>query len=315
MFPNGQPLVAALADGIHDWLRTVHVRARIDSLIAALNTKISRDCSQPCLLYEFNQDGYVLTRSLSETPFSSQAVSENQRYLLTFDGLADGASIWAISLRDEVSNLGTLSGGKHAGQSIAADAVNWCDLQVYGSQSLSPALAGKGSDVVRPGSSGIFNFGWASHCYARIVFHLTGRADRSASAPVNVLCRRRSSGFGYFFTAPRRLSKSRPDSSAMSLQCSLMLLVCYKFKGEVMVRRSGRRNVRKRRSSGAALISEFGAVVCAIALLIVIPLVYLTLAACGVALTSLYAERSLVSASEAGTFEKAVAAVIAESAA
>jgi len=118
MFPNGQPLVAALADGIHDWLRTVHVRARIDSLIAALNTKISRDCSQPCLLYEFNQDGYVLTRSLSETPFSSQAVSENQRYLLTFDGLADGASIWAISLRDEVSNLGLLRGGNTLGNRL-----------------------------------------------------------------------------------------------------------------------------------------------------------------------------------------------------
>ncbi len=45
----------------------------------------------------------MFSREVYLRSFSSQAVSENQRYLLTFDGLADGASIWAISLRDEVS--------------------------------------------------------------------------------------------------------------------------------------------------------------------------------------------------------------------
>ena len=147
-YPNGEQLRAVLADAFHDWLRTVRVRPRIDSLMAALNTKIDRDGSKPCILYEFNQDGYVLTRCLSDTPFSSQSVLENQRYILTYDGIADGASIWAVSLRDEVSNLGIIRGGKHAGQSLPADAVNWCDLQVYGAQMIDPAAAGKGREVV-----------------------------------------------------------------------------------------------------------------------------------------------------------------------
>ena len=70
-----------------------------------------------------------------------------------------------------------------------------------------------------------------------------------------------------------------------------------------------KRNKSMRSPVGAAIISEFGAVFCAVALLVVVPLVYLTLASCGVALISFFAERSLVDASEAGTFDKAVAVI------
>lgn len=64
-----------------------------------------------------------------------------------------------------------------------------------------------------------------------------------------------------------------------------------------------------RNKRGAAHLSEFGAVLAAIAIFIAIPLLFTVLALCGAGLISLYTEHALTEASEAATYNGAIAAI------
>jgi hypothetical protein len=136
---NSQRTISQLfAQGFFDWLRTAHCRPRIDSVVngvfnhfTELATAGTGSRIYPNYLYEFDEKGEVLVTNQHENPFLNQTVYDNQLYGISFKAITTGKSTWTVSCRDEVNNLGTICGGKHAGQSMSGNPVNWCDLVCY----------------------------------------------------------------------------------------------------------------------------------------------------------------------------------------
>jgi hypothetical protein len=135
---SGTTIAALFSDGFYDWLRTAHCRPRIDSVLQVVDSyfRDSARCgsgtqSFPLFVYEFDKEGKVVVTNHREIPFLAQTVLENQVYALSFQAINTGTSTWTMSFRDQVRSLGTIYGGKHAGQSMPGDPVNWCDLARY----------------------------------------------------------------------------------------------------------------------------------------------------------------------------------------
>ncbi len=139
------------AGGIYDWIRTAHSRPRIDSLMEMFDkpfndpeTLKSGMIDRPYLVYEFDRQGRVIVSNLKATPFMRQTVHENQRYALGLNAITFGNYSWTLSFRDQVSELGLLSGGRHGGQSLAGEPINWCELKEFNSSPELASLKGKG---------------------------------------------------------------------------------------------------------------------------------------------------------------------------
>jgi hypothetical protein len=126
------------AQGFYDWLRTAHCRPRIDSVLQAVHSYFSEHArsgsglqSYPMYVYEFDRAGNVVIINHRELPFLAQTIFENQVYALSFQAMTTGDLTWIMSYRNQVDKLGTVCGGKHAGQSMPGDPVDWCDLARY----------------------------------------------------------------------------------------------------------------------------------------------------------------------------------------
>lgn len=93
-------------------------------------------------IFEFGTDGAVTYRSKLLTPYPLNVVCENQLYAEGFSALPDSKvgvqkvklatspekevifrAAWDVYIRDQVRNLGTENGGKHAGEPIAKPAL------------------------------------------------------------------------------------------------------------------------------------------------------------------------------------------------
>jgi len=136
---SGQPITRIFATGLFDWIRAAHNKIRLDSLLNVL--QLSFDDSsitgggsrlEPILLYEVTSDGSIAVTNLLQNPFPNQCVHENQNYALSFNAYRQEDILWTFGFRDQVRYLGTTYGGKHAGELMPADPLNWCDLAYYG---------------------------------------------------------------------------------------------------------------------------------------------------------------------------------------
>ena len=105
----------------------------------ALNQEFNRSLTSSNLLYEFDANGNVVITSLPVMPLPISVVSDQQLFVET------SYQNHSISCYNNVYNLGTICGGKHAGQPLEGNPINWCDLPYFG---LSADLArneGKGT--------------------------------------------------------------------------------------------------------------------------------------------------------------------------
>jgi hypothetical protein len=109
--------------------------ARADSLIPAGSTKR--------YIFEINNDGKVLIKSMSMTPYKETPVSENQIMTICPSAITDGRSpltSWSMVMRDQCANTGIKGtgdslaagsanyntyGGKHGGQPLVGSPYNW----------------------------------------------------------------------------------------------------------------------------------------------------------------------------------------------
>jgi len=117
-----------LSQALIDWLRSAHLRPRIDSTIALLNAAI--DPKSQFTIYSFPPKGQPISFSPLHDPFSCQTLSENQTEF-TSDDLFGGPSKYRLTCQNQIANLGNLNGGLHAGQLLPGDPVNWMDLNLF----------------------------------------------------------------------------------------------------------------------------------------------------------------------------------------
>src|SRR5208283_1767937 len=103
------------AAGLYCWLREAGVRPRIDSTLNALSQQFQFSLKGNNLLYEFDTKGKVVVSSLPTMPLPISVVSDRQIFVET------NCQNYTIGCYNNVCNLGTINGGKHAGQLLAGD--------------------------------------------------------------------------------------------------------------------------------------------------------------------------------------------------
>jgi hypothetical protein len=147
------------ARGFYDWIRSAHCKPRLDSVISIMDTPFfdpstSGSATPACFVYECDRQGNVTVTRQDNTPFLSEEIFENQLYTVDFQALITGNRVWTMSFRDQVDKLGTTSGGKHAGQPLAGDPVNWCELKEFNGSVESAFAKTKGGKALGLSISG-----------------------------------------------------------------------------------------------------------------------------------------------------------------
>ncbi len=154
----------ALGMALFDWIRTARGNLQIDSLSRAFNepfVKVNSSASRYCR-FDIGNDGVVRVTLPEESPFPAPKVNENQLYCYIPGALNVGTGAMGIAVFDQVYSLGTVNGGRHAGNLVAGESVNWSELPLYsepgeasilgrGSQSLGVVPSGQPSLVAEGG--------------------------------------------------------------------------------------------------------------------------------------------------------------------
>lgn len=130
------------AEHLYFWLRNGHLRPNIGSIIEMLNQRFQ---SRPNDLYayEFKNDGSISRRTIAKSPFPPGVTSESQ-VSTTVETCTNAGINPIIIFRNNVKRLGTQTGGKHAGQPIAGNPLNWCELSEYGGDDFIAGAVHKG---------------------------------------------------------------------------------------------------------------------------------------------------------------------------
>lgn len=138
----------SFALALHDWLRNNYALPKVDAMLAILNTSLSRTAASGNTMFaiEIAADGTPVLTQLSRKPFADRAVEEEQLLLTIDTPIVIGNRSWMVSCRDQVHTPGTIAGGKHAGQPLPADPINWDGLDTFVSRSFAQAAASR-----RPG--------------------------------------------------------------------------------------------------------------------------------------------------------------------
>ncbi|MBS1999542.1 MAG: hypothetical protein JSS86_24620 [Cyanobacteria bacterium SZAS LIN-2] len=130
------------AEHLYYWLRNGHTKPRIDSVLAMINDPFRSGPAQ-IYAYEFARDGTISRRIIARDPFPVGVTSEAQAQTVA-DTSIQGGLTPIIIFRDDVKNLGTESGGQHAGQPLPGYPLNWCELPEYGGDEQCAAKLNKG---------------------------------------------------------------------------------------------------------------------------------------------------------------------------
>jgi hypothetical protein len=129
-----QPCASAVAMiCFHDWLRSNYAVPKIDSILAALNLNFNSigQTIASSFVMEVAADGTVIIAPMRQNPFLGATVHENQLYAMSTEPEDFGNSTWMVMCRDEVNHLGRSAGGRHAGQLLPGNPVNWDELTYY----------------------------------------------------------------------------------------------------------------------------------------------------------------------------------------
>jgi len=142
--PDVQPSTTQqFSEHLYYWLRNGHLRPRIDAVLTMLDDQFSKNPLNGIYIYEFDKGGYISRRILTRDPFPVGVTSESQYSATAITNIPNGPSP-VIVFRDNVKNLGTINGGKHAGQPLSGYPLNWCELQEFGCDEQAALNAGKG---------------------------------------------------------------------------------------------------------------------------------------------------------------------------
>jgi hypothetical protein len=172
---SASTIARTFATGFHDWLRSAHSKVRIDSVEDAVSAPFA-DCARvgsgsrqsPNLFYELDSDGRVRISNLRQSPFyeidangstnqnhaganqlARECVYENQNYAVSYDAITAGGYSWMMVYRNYARTLGTIAGGKHAGELFPGDPVDWCELSSFDSDLYQAFRKGKGAQALR----------------------------------------------------------------------------------------------------------------------------------------------------------------------
>lgn len=130
------------AEHLYCWLRNGCMRPRIDSVLAMVSDSFKSDPKQ-IYAYEFAKDGNISRRILQKDPFPV-GVTADEQFSSTVDTRIQNGVAPIIIFRNNVKRLGTEHGGKHAGQPLAGNPLNWCEIPEYGGDEHQASDLGKG---------------------------------------------------------------------------------------------------------------------------------------------------------------------------
>lgn len=147
-------ITSIVALGLFDWLRSTHNKARLDAVVSMIDSPFpvaspfdSGAGSKPILIYELDGHGNVLTTNQPQNPFLDEAVSHNQECARSANAYATTDNHWSFYFRDQVRNVGITRGGKHAGEAMPPNPLNWSELPSYGRSSPHASLRLKGGNA------------------------------------------------------------------------------------------------------------------------------------------------------------------------
>jgi len=136
---GSRSMTSIVALGLFDWLRSTHNKARLDSVLSMIASPFSEEklfhsgeTQRLVLNYELDGHGNVLRTDQAQNPFLDEVVSQNQKCASKVDAYVLNGTHWTMYFRDQVRNLGTATGGKHAGEAMPPNPLNWCELPFYG---------------------------------------------------------------------------------------------------------------------------------------------------------------------------------------
>ncbi|PWT94840.1 MAG: hypothetical protein C5B53_12280, partial [Candidatus Melainabacteria bacterium] len=132
-----------VARGFYDWLRSNYTLPKIGSLFEAINRSIANSSSSNVFVLEITAQGNTVISALRQNPFQDLRIAENQLYGINAQPVQIGANNWTLVCRDEVYAAGTTFGGKHAGQPLAGNPINWAQLNSYVDDSFAAAAASR----------------------------------------------------------------------------------------------------------------------------------------------------------------------------
>ena len=106
-----------LAENLYCWLRNGHCRPRLGAVLEMVNEPFR---AGPCVLvYQFERDGSISRTIAERDPFPIGLTADGQS-TATIDTSVQGGQNPVIMVRDNVKRIGTMYGGKHAGQPLPA---------------------------------------------------------------------------------------------------------------------------------------------------------------------------------------------------
>ncbi len=133
---------AEFADHLYCWLRNGHLRPRVDSILTMINEPFLSS-SNAFYVYEFTKTGTISRRLLRKDPFPVGVTSDCQCSVIANTAVQGGVTP-IIVFRNDVKHLGLTTGGKHAGQPLAGDPIDWCELADFGGDSIVARDLNKG---------------------------------------------------------------------------------------------------------------------------------------------------------------------------
>jgi hypothetical protein len=133
---------AVFAEHLYCWLRNGHLRPRIDSVLSMV-TEPFLSTTNGLYVYEFTKSGTINRRMLRKDPFPVGVTSDSQCSVIA-NTAVQGGSTPTIVFRNDVKNLGSKLGGKHGGQPLAGDPLDWCELADYGGDAIIARDMSKG---------------------------------------------------------------------------------------------------------------------------------------------------------------------------
>ncbi|MBA3858989.1 MAG: hypothetical protein C0507_18950 [Cyanobacteria bacterium PR.3.49] len=130
------------SEHLYYWLRNGHLRPKLASVLEMLSQTF-QSAPNSIYAYEFNNNGNISRRVIARDPFPRGFTSEEQVSTTVDTNLNSGINP-IIIFRNNVKRLGKDTGGKHAGQPVAGNPLNWCELSEYGGDDFIAGAVRKG---------------------------------------------------------------------------------------------------------------------------------------------------------------------------
>lgn len=110
---------------LFDWLRTGNGKARLESIVTALNCPFQNNVPSSktdiAILYSISQLGEIKVATINDAGMQTKTVADKQTVDVAYDALTTSKGSLCIEVRNQVANPGAKSGSKHGGQPLCAE--------------------------------------------------------------------------------------------------------------------------------------------------------------------------------------------------